>query len=99
MKLARIDDWTALRGIDVEIRREGRTVCRGTVDAVTDDGTILWLQPLSGTRRLFEMTESDEAWAPLDDPGFHYRLANGRAAVGLEGLAQPPLGPNPIEQQ
>lgn len=74
MDLRRIADWTLLSGARIEIRQQGSAVCSGYVDAVTDDGTILWLRPLSQNRRLFEKAECYEAWATEDRTGFHYEV-------------------------
>lgn len=79
--LRRITDWTQLTGASIEIRQQGSPICSGHVDAVTDDGTILWLRPIGQNRRLFEKAESYEAWAAEDRAGFHYevtkRLSHG----------------------
>jgi hypothetical protein len=72
--LRRIADWTLLTGARIEIRQQGSPVCSGYVDAVTDDGTILWLRPLAQNRRLFEKAELYEAWATEDRTGFHYEV-------------------------
>jgi len=40
-----VSDWSSLVGHTVELRRHGQMVRQGLVDAVTDDSTILWLQP------------------------------------------------------
>ena len=77
MDLRRITDWTLLTGTSIEIRRQGSSVCSGYVDAVTDDGTILWLWPPAQNRRLFEKAESYEAWATEDRAGFHYEVTKG----------------------
>lgn len=77
MGLRRVTDWALLTGASVEIRQQGITVCRGQVDAVTDDGNILWLRPVSKNRRLFEKAEFYEAWATEDRTGFHYEVAKG----------------------
>lgn len=77
MELRRITDWTLLSGASIEIRQQGTPVCRGHVDAVTDDGSILWLRPPAQDRRLFEKAEFYEAWATEDRPGFHYEVAKG----------------------
>ena len=74
MDLRRITDWTLLTGARVEIRQQGSPVCSGHVDAVTDDGRILWLQPPAQNRRLFEKAEFYEAWATEDRTGFHYEV-------------------------
>lgn len=77
MDLRRITDWTLLTGARVEIRQQGTPVCSGHVDAVTDDGSILWLQPPAQNRRLFEKAEFYEAWAAEDRTGFNYEVAKG----------------------
>jgi hypothetical protein len=77
MNQRRIADWTLLPGATVEMRQQGTTICRGLVDAVTDDGTILWLQPRAGYRRLFEKAEFHEAWADEVRIGFHYEVSSG----------------------
>lgn len=74
MDLRRITDWTLLHGATIEIRHQGSPVCSGHVDAVTDDGKILWLRPTAQNRRLFEKAELYEAWAADDRPGFHYEI-------------------------
>ncbi|WP_181365032.1 hypothetical protein [Arthrobacter sp. HMWF013] len=77
MDLRRVTDWTLLTGAIVEIRQLGSTVSGGHVDAVTDDGKILWLRPPAGNRRLFEKAEFYEAWAAEDRDGFHYEVTKG----------------------
>ncbi len=76
MDLRRIMDWTLLPESTIEIRHQGSGVCRGHVDAVTDDGKFLWLRPPAQTRRLFEKAEFYEAWAAEDRAGFHYEISN-----------------------
>jgi hypothetical protein len=83
MDLRRINDWTLLVGASIEIRQHGLPLCSGHVDAVTDDGTILWLQPPAQNRRLYEKAEFYEAWATEDRTGFHYRVTTASSlAVG-----------------
>ncbi|MEV7136170.1 hypothetical protein AB0N24_25250 [Arthrobacter sp. NPDC093128] len=77
MDLRRINDWTLLTGSSIEIRQQGSPVCSGYVDAVTEDGTILWLRPPAQNRRLFEKGEFYEAWAREDRTGFHYEVTKG----------------------
>lgn len=72
--LRHITDWTVLTGASIEIRQQGSPVCSGYVDAVTEDGAILWLRPLAQSRRLFEKAELYEAWATEDRTGFHYEV-------------------------
>lgn len=69
-----ISDWCTLDGANVEIRQQGTVVCSGTVDGVTDDGSILWvLSPIDG-RRLFEKAAYYQAWAVEERLGFHYKV-------------------------
>lgn len=74
MDLRRITDWRGLSGVRVEIRQHGTPVCSGHVDAVTEDGKVLWLCALAQNRRLFEKAEFYEAWATEDRDGFHYEV-------------------------
>jgi hypothetical protein len=47
----------------------------GMVDAVTDDGRILWLySPVEG-RRLYEKADLYQAWATEERAGFHYKVS------------------------
>lgn len=39
-----VDDWTLLVGSKVAVHDRDRIVDRGTVEVVTGDGAILWLQ-------------------------------------------------------
>jgi hypothetical protein len=49
------DDWPGLKGAKVEIWNGSKLIDRGTVDDVTADGKILWLQQEGAiTRRLVE---------------------------------------------
>jgi hypothetical protein len=75
--LRRITDWTLLTGASIEVRQQGSPVCSGYVDAVTEDGTILWLRPPAQNRRLFEKAEFYEAWASSDRAGFQYEVTKG----------------------
>lgn len=77
MDLRRITDWTVLTGASIEIRHQGSPVCSGYVDAVTEDGAILWLRPPAQSRRLFEKADFYEAWATEDRTGFHYEVTKG----------------------
>jgi hypothetical protein len=74
LDMRRIKDWTLLPGASIEIRLQGNFVCSGSVDAVTDDGEILWVRTLSNGRRLFEKAQFYEAWAIEDRDGFHYEV-------------------------
>lgn len=75
MDLRRVNDWCTLSGGRVEIRQQGALICSGTVDAVTEDGRILWIRPPGDNRRLYEKAEFCEVWATEDRLGFHYRVS------------------------
>lgn len=48
-----VDDWRQLQARHVEILRSGSIFDSGRVDAVTNDGSVLWLAPDgAATRRL-----------------------------------------------
>jgi hypothetical protein len=57
LNMRRINDWTALTGANVEIPQQRNYFCAGSVDAVTEDGKILWVTAPSQNRRLFEKAE------------------------------------------
>lgn len=77
VKHRHIDDWCILSGASVEIRKQGTFVCSGIVDAVTDDGGILWIHSLVDGRRLFEKADVYQAWVVDERIGFHYRARQG----------------------
>lgn len=56
-------DWLPVLGHQVEIRRLNATIRSGRVDAVTQDGSILWIEP-DGThpRCLFERSQGYQVW-------------------------------------
>jgi hypothetical protein len=95
MTQRRIDDWCTLYGANVEIRQQESVVCEGIVDAVTDDGKILWVQSILDGRRLFEKADFFQAWAVEERAGFHYeanRIAvNTAAKRGIDSEAQQAL--------
>lgn len=66
MTLWRVDDWRALNNIHVEIRLGARILCYGLVDAVTADGTVLWVNPAGEERRLYEKSDAFEAWVDAE---------------------------------
>ncbi|MFD1211335.1 hypothetical protein ACFQ36_04685 [Arthrobacter sp. GCM10027362] len=58
-----LESWDLLPGTLVEIRRSGRAVRTGRVDAVTVNADVLWLSANgSHPRRLFEKAEGYEVW-------------------------------------
>lgn len=75
MDIRPIRDWTLLPGVNVEIRQHGTAVSSGYVDAVTDDGKIIWVKTPDQNRRLYEKDEFYEAWATEDGYGFLYKVA------------------------
>lgn len=74
MDVRAIKDWTLLPGASVEIRQQGSLICSGYVDAVTEDGEILWVITPSQSRKLFEKAELYEVWAAENRDGFHYEI-------------------------
>jgi hypothetical protein len=71
MKPRYVKDWTTVTGASVEIRLQGTPVDNGLVDAVTNDGTILWVQNPAQTRKLYEKTEYYETWVIEEPTGPH----------------------------
>lgn len=71
-----IEDWAGLTGEKVEIRFQGTSVATGLVDAVTHDGSILWLAGQNQTRKLYEKAEFYEVW--VDKPA---RYPDARGAL------------------
>ncbi|MGG6383245.1 MULTISPECIES: hypothetical protein [Micrococcaceae] len=68
MKSYRCDDWGRFVGAEVEIRRRGRLVRAGVVDAVAADVAMLWLAADGAeSRRIFEAAEGFEVWADSHD--------------------------------
>lgn len=62
------ESWDLLPGTPVEIRRSGRTVQTGRIDAVTVNADVLWLAANgSHPRRLFEKAEGYEVWPARAD--------------------------------
>ena len=64
----RYDDWPALTGGRVEIRRYGTVVQTGVVEMVMPDSSALWLETdLMLERRYFSKQEGYQAWiSPRD---------------------------------
>jgi hypothetical protein len=75
MKPRRVEDWTALKGVSIDVRLNGRTICSGIVDDVTTDGSILWVHPAGSERRLFQKSNSYEAWTDEQSAPFIYRIS------------------------
>lgn len=66
-KRRRVMNWTSVDGARTEIVQYGQTIATGTIDGVTNDGTIVWVQDGTGTRKLYERYESFEVWVPRED--------------------------------
>lgn len=63
------DDWKHLVGKNVSIRLREATVDSGRVDAVTNDGEVLWLEACGAAgRRLFVRTDGYEIWSEPELP-------------------------------
>jgi hypothetical protein len=64
MTQSRLDNWALMPGTLVEIRRKGRHVRTGRVDAVSLDAELLWLANDGAVpRQLFEKAEGYEVWS------------------------------------
>lgn len=56
-------EWRPLVGQQVAILLDGYVVRQGTVDAVTEDDGVLWLNSHGAERRqLFERSEGFQVW-------------------------------------
>ncbi|TQJ34196.1 hypothetical protein [Arthrobacter sp. SLBN-122] len=75
MNQRHVKDWRTLEGASVEIRYQGSTVSSGFVDAVTDDGSILWIHSTVDGRQLFEKASFYQVWACEERTGFHYQVS------------------------
>ncbi|MCW2131667.1 hypothetical protein B0G38_000817 [Arthrobacter sp. VKM Ac-2550] len=63
MSSALYGDWNELTGLDVEIKKDGRSVRIGHVGAVTRGADALWLENHGAQMRtLFEKAEGYTAW-------------------------------------
>lgn len=51
----------------------------GTIDGVTSDGAIVWIQDTTGRRKLYERCEYYEVWVPLEDLALHYKISKAAA--------------------
>ncbi|MBE4717874.1 hypothetical protein [Pseudarthrobacter sp. AB1] len=78
-KRRRVKDWTSVDGAKAEIVQHGQTMARGTIDGVTKDGTIVWVQDGTGTRKLYECYESFEVWVPREDIGLNYKVSKAES--------------------
>lgn len=88
MTQRRIDDWCTLDGASVEIRQDGRVICSGSVDAVTDDGRIMWVYSTVHGRRLFEKSDCYQAWALEEHVGFHYKVTRAETECAADEGAE-----------
>jgi hypothetical protein len=74
-KRRRVNDWTSVNGANAEIVQFGQTLASETIDGVTIDGAIVWLQDDTGGRRLYERCEFFEVWVLGEDPGLNYKVS------------------------
>src|SRR4029453_1618969 len=79
----RVTDWRPLVGLDVQIWRGNKIVDQGLVEAVTDDGNVLWLKQQGAINRRLVMKEAGT--------GLRVRLITLAQSVG----ACPGLAPFP----
>ena len=64
MGLHRQPDWQRALGQYVEVRRRGRTVRTGVVDAVTSDGSLLWISAEGAhLREMVERADGSEIYS------------------------------------
>lgn len=78
-----VEDWTNLAGRTISVRRGGRLIRVGLVDAVTPDGDMLWLQSEGvEPRALFHKADHYTAWtvqvSAIHEPIDHFLLDNTR---------------------
>lgn len=78
-KRRNVEDWTAVDGAKAEIIQYGQTMAVGTIDGVTKDGTIVWVQDITGRRKLYERCEYFEVWVPSEDLGLNYKVSRAAA--------------------
>ena len=78
-KLRKVEDWTAVDDAKAEIIQYGETIAVGTIDGVTKDGKIVWVQDITGRRKLYERCEYFEVWVPLEDLGLNYKVNKAAA--------------------
>lgn len=63
-KRRKVKDWTSVHGARAEIIQYGQTIATGTIGDVTNDGAIVWVQDITGRRKLYERREYFEVWFP-----------------------------------
>lgn len=67
-------DWNELTGLEVEIKKDGRSIRTGHVGAVTRGADALWLENHGAQlRTLFEKAEGYTAWPLPDETGLAAR--------------------------
>lgn len=63
LRFSPYEDWSALVGGFVEIRRESKFVTEGCVDAVMPDSSALWIAAdVANSRALYSKAEGYEVW-------------------------------------
>ncbi|MDQ0674704.1 hypothetical protein QFZ36_002265 [Pseudarthrobacter siccitolerans] len=65
----RVNQWSLLVGLDVEVRLEPGQRITGRVDDAMPDSTLLWLNTDGTGRRTIEKSRGHEVWlhAPVSD--------------------------------
>jgi hypothetical protein len=62
-------DWNKLTGLEVEIKKDGRSIRTGHVCAVTRGADALWMESHGAQlRALFEKAEGYTAWPLSGEP-------------------------------
>lgn len=70
-----VKDWTSVDGARAEIVQHGQALATGTIDGVTSDGAVAWIQDGSGRRKLYERFDSIEIWVRQEDLGLSYKIS------------------------
>lgn len=57
-------DWKTIRSGDRVIIRKGKTILTGQVDALTFDGSVMWLLSDAGHgRKMYHSVDDNEIWS------------------------------------
>ncbi|MCZ9882298.1 hypothetical protein [Arthrobacter sp. B2a2-09] len=71
------DDWSALVGGIIEIRKDSKSIAQGYVDAVMPDSSMLWISgDFIRSRSSYSKADGYEAWISPT----HLQLVNGRTS-------------------
>ena len=76
------EDWTRLVGCLVEVRLSRQRVAAGTVDVVSSEGDLIWIEAQSAdTRKLYDKLSGYEIWIQKVSDLAH-PMASSAAATG-----------------